>query len=100
MKGPTWHEPHDPLCFGVIRECSVAWKRLFGKNKDLGGNSSASVPAVTRELDGSGIMRRRPPAADPARQSRLDALHGRIGGGRPAAHDSAAVKLPRYRRNG
>jgi hypothetical protein len=87
MKGPTWHEPHDPLCFGVIRECSVAWKRLFGKNKDLGGNSSASDPAVTPELDGSGIMRRRPPAADPAMQSRLDALRQR--------RDMAAYDLER-----
>jgi hypothetical protein len=65
----------------------VAWKRLFGKNKGTDGSSSASEPAATPEPDGSGIVRRRPPAADPAMQSRLDALRQR--------RDMAAYDLER-----
>jgi hypothetical protein len=65
----------------------VAWKRLFGKNKVTGESSSASDAAATPEPDDSGIMRRRPPAADPAMQSRLDALRQR--------RDMAAYDLER-----
>src|SRR5215204_5620231 len=64
---------HEPLCFGVIREWPMVWKRLFGKNRVLGGDSPTSDLAAAPEPDGSGISRRRPPAADPAMQSRLDA---------------------------
>ena len=75
----------EPLCFGEIRERSMAWKRLFGKNRDTA--DSSPPPAATPEPDGSGIMRRRPPAADPAMQSRLDALRQR--------RDMAAYDLER-----
>jgi hypothetical protein len=65
----------------------VAWKRLFGKNRVSDENSAASDAAATPEPDGSGILRRRPPAADPAMQSRLDALRQR--------RDMAAYDLER-----
>jgi hypothetical protein len=65
----------------------VAWKRLFGKNKVAGESSSAPDAAATPELDGGGIIRRRPPASDPAMQSRLDALRQR--------RDMAAYDLER-----
>ena len=62
----------------------MAWKRLFGKNKDA--DPRASAPAAP-EPDASGIVRRRPPAADPALQSRLDTLRQR--------RDMAAYDLDR-----
>ena len=52
----------------------MAWKRLFGKHTNT--DSLPPDPAVTPEPEG-GIKRRRPPAADPAMQSRLDALRQR-----------------------
>jgi hypothetical protein len=65
-------------------ERSMAWKRLFGKQTNT--ESAPPVPAATPEPAG-GIMRRRPPAADPIMQSRLDALRQR--------RDMAAYDLER-----
>ena len=65
----------------------MVWKRLFGKNAIENGESAAPNPVATPELDPSAIMRRRPPAADPAMQSRLDALRRR--------RDMAAYDLER-----
>jgi hypothetical protein len=65
----------------------MVWKRLFGKSTIENGDSPAPNPAATPESDGSGIMRRHPPAADPAMQSRLDALRQR--------RDMAAYDLER-----
>ena len=62
----------------------MAWKRLFGKNKDADVGAPA---AATPEPDASGIVRRRPPAVDPAMQSRLDTLRQR--------RDMAAYDLER-----
>lgn len=62
----------------------MVWKRLFSKNKDAG--SQAPAPALP-EPDASGIVRRRPPAADPAMQGRLDTLRQR--------RDMAAYDLER-----
>jgi hypothetical protein len=62
----------------------MVWKRLIGKNKDAG--SPLAVPPAPIP-DASGIVRRRPPAADPALQSRLDALRQR--------RDMAAYDLER-----
>jgi hypothetical protein len=62
----------------------MAWKRLFGKHTNT--DSLPPDPAATPEPDG-GIKRRRSPAADPAMQSRLDALHQR--------RDMAAYDLDR-----
>src|SRR5215213_9147633 len=64
-------------------ERSMVWKRLFGKNRVTDGDA----PAPTPEPDDSGILRRRPPAADPGMQSRLDALRQR--------RDMAAYDLER-----
>ena len=61
----------------------MAWKRLFGKNTA----SEHPTPAATPEPDASGIVRRRPPAADPAMQQRLDAARQR--------RDMAAYDLER-----
>jgi hypothetical protein len=62
----------------------MAWKRLFGKNRDEGAPLAVPPAPVP---DASGIVRRRPPAADPALQSRLDALRQR--------RDMAAYDLER-----
>ena len=62
----------------------MAWKRLFGRSKDEDARGSGPVPP---EPDASGIVRRRPPAADPAMQSRLDTLRQR--------RDMAAYDLER-----
>ena len=62
----------------------MAWKRLFSKRTTT---ESAPSPAETAEPDGGGISRRRPPAADPAMQGRLDALRQR--------RDMAAYDLER-----
>ena len=62
----------------------MVWKRLFGKHTNT---DSPPAPAATPEPDDSGIMRRRPPAADPAMQSRLDTLRQR--------RDMAAYDLER-----
>ena len=78
------YQPDEPLCLVEIWEWSMAWKRLFGKQTN---SDSSPAPATTPELDDSGIMRRRPPAADPAMQSRLDALRQR--------RDMAAYDLER-----
>src|SRR5688572_14413162 len=64
----------------------MAWKRLFGKNRAQDEDSRPPTPAAA-ESDGSGIVRRRPSAADPAMQSRLDALRQR--------RDMAAYDLER-----
>lgn len=61
----------------------MAWKRLFGKHKDAEPPAAVSGP----EPDASGIVRRRPGAADPAMQSRLDAVRQR--------RDMAAYDLER-----
>ena len=62
----------------------MAWKRLFGKNKD----AEVQTPApATPAADASGIVRRRPPAVDPDMQSRLDTLRRR--------RDMAAYDLER-----
>src|SRR5215218_3182040 len=44
---------HEPQCFGVTWERSMAWKRLFGKNRVTDGDA----PAPTPELNDSGIVR-------------------------------------------
>src|SRR5918994_4184832 len=62
----------------------MAWKRLFGKQTNT---DSSPASAATPEPDDSGVLRRRPPAADPAMQSRLDALRQR--------RDMAAYDLER-----
>lgn len=59
----------------------MVWKRLFGKTKAPEEEPAAPAP------DSSGIVRRRPPAADPAMQQRLDALRQR--------RDMAAYDLER-----
>jgi hypothetical protein len=59
----------------------MVWKRLFGKQ-----SPPVEVPAGPMP-DASGIIRRRPPAADPAMQPRLDALRRR--------RDMAAYDLER-----
>lgn len=46
----------------------MVWKRLFGKKTEEVSEPAAPAP------DPGGIVRRRPPAADPALQGRLDAL--------------------------
>ncbi|MGH2614542.1 MAG: hypothetical protein ACRDJC_04845 [Thermomicrobiales bacterium] len=61
----------------------MAWKRLFGRQKDT---KSPPAPA-TPQPDASGIVRRWPPAADPATQGRLDTLRQR--------RDMAAYDLER-----
>jgi hypothetical protein len=59
----------------------MVWKRLFGKKTETSSEPTGPVP------DASGIVRRRPPAADPAMQQRLDALRQR--------RDMAAYDLER-----
>jgi hypothetical protein len=59
----------------------MVWKRLFGKNQEPVSEPAAPVP------DEGGIVRRRPPAADPAMQQRLDTLRQR--------RDMAAYDLER-----
>ncbi len=59
----------------------MVWKRLFGKQ-----SPPVEVPAGPTP-DASGIIRRRPPAADPTMQPRLDALRRR--------RDMAAYDLER-----
>ena len=59
----------------------MVWKRLFGRNQEP--DNAPPTPAP----DASGIVRRRPPAADPAMQQRLDALRRR--------RDMAAFDLER-----
>ena len=61
----------------------MVWKRLFGTQTET---APPDAPAAPRP-DASGIVRRRPPAADPALQSRLDALRQR--------RDMAAYDLER-----
>lgn len=59
----------------------MVWKRLFGRSPAPVEKPAAPTP------DASGIVRRRPPAADPAMQQRLDALRQR--------RDMAAYDLER-----
>jgi hypothetical protein len=59
----------------------MVWKRLFGRKTE------SAVESVGPAPDASGIVRRRPPAADPAMQQRLDTLHQR--------RDMAAYDLER-----
>ncbi len=61
----------------------MAWKRLFGRNKDVEPPAAPPPP----EPDERGVVRRRPRAADPATQSRLDSLRQR--------RDMAAYDLER-----
>jgi hypothetical protein len=61
----------------------MVWKRLFGRNEDAAPPPAPSPP----EPNDRGIVRRRPRAADPATQARLDALHQR--------RDMAAYDLER-----
>jgi hypothetical protein len=63
----------------------MVWKRLFGAKNE----KSPPAPPPALEPDASGIVRRLPPAADPAQQSRLDALRRR--------RDMAAYDLERAR---
>lgn len=51
----------------------MVWKRLFGKKLATETTNEQAVPTP----DASGIVRRRPQAADPAMQQRLDTLHQR-----------------------
>lgn len=59
----------------------MVWKRLFGKKTEPEREPAELAP------DASGIVRRRPPAADPALQPRLDTLRQR--------RDMAAYDLER-----
>ncbi len=61
----------------------MAWKRFFGRSKEPEPPAPATIP----EPDASGIVRRRPPAADPAMQNRLETLRQR--------RDMAAYDLER-----
>ena len=63
----------------------MVWKRLFGSNKE----TPPPTPPPAAEPDASGVVRRQPAAADPAQQSRLDALRRR--------RDMAAYDLERAR---
>lgn len=65
------------------RSDAMVWKRLFGKSDD----AEPPAPPALPQPDEHGIIRRRPRAADPAMQSRLDALRRR--------HDMAAYDLER-----
>lgn len=60
----------------------MVWKRLFGKRE-----SEAPPPPAAPHPDDQGIIRRQPPAADPAMQGRLEALRRR--------RDMAAYDLER-----
>lgn len=60
----------------------MVWKRLFGKRQE---QEPAAEPSAAP--DASGIVRRQPPAADPAMQQRLDSLRRR--------RDMAAYDLER-----
>lgn len=60
----------------------MVWKRLFGKH-----DSEAPPASPEPQPDAQGIIRRQPPAADPAMQARLDALRRR--------RDMAAYDLER-----
>jgi hypothetical protein len=61
----------------------MVWNRLFGRQRETEQPESESAP----QPDAGGIVRRRPPAADPALQGRLDALRRR--------RDMAAYDLER-----
>jgi len=61
----------------------MAWKRFFSRSSE----PKPPAPVVSPRPDASGIVRRRPPAADPAMQSRLDTLRQR--------RDMAAYDLER-----
>jgi hypothetical protein len=61
----------------------MAWKRLFGRGKDADSTVAPGAPAP----DEHGVVRRRPPAVDPAMQQRLDTLRQR--------RDMAAYDLER-----
>lgn len=60
----------------------MVWKRLFGRHE-----SDAPPPPPAPQPDAQGIIRRQPPAADPAMQQRLEALRRR--------RDMAAYDLER-----
>ena len=59
----------------------MVWKRLFGRSREAPSKPAAAAP------DAGGVVRRRPPAADPAMQQRLDTLRQR--------RDMAAYDLER-----
>ncbi len=61
----------------------MVWKRFFKRSPE----SESPAPAAPAEPDASGIVRRRPPASDPAMQRRLDAVRQR--------RDMAAYDLER-----
>ena len=61
----------------------MVWKRLFGRQTATEQPRDETTPRP----DASGVVRRRPPAADPAHQGRLDALRQR--------RDMAAYDLER-----
>jgi hypothetical protein len=62
-------------------DSAMVWKRLFGRSKVAPSEPAAAMP------DASGVVRRRPQAADPAMQQRLDTLRQR--------RDMAAYDLER-----
>lgn len=70
----------------------MVWKRLFGKSPD----AEPPPPPPLPQSDEHGVVRRRPPAADPAMQSRLDALRRRR---EMAAYDLERAELARQEEN-
>ncbi len=74
------------------RSEAMVWKRFFGKSDD----AEPPAPPALPQPDEHGIIRRRPPAADPAMQSRLDALRRRR---EMAAYDLERAELARQGEN-
>ena len=70
----------------------MVWKRLFGKSKDAEPPAAPPLP----HPDEHGVVRRRPPAADPAMQSRLDAMRRRR---EMAAYDLERAESARQEEN-